>query len=133
MDLILIAIGLGYLQTGSNLLQRDLSGSALNRPLYANGSASPPPLYAIAILAWPLIRLTRRPYGSSPLRSLIYGGLEWLAMAILSGFLMFGASLFTASTINQALVVLGASAFVPAGSWGESGERAVWTMSRPTS
>jgi hypothetical protein len=131
MDLILFAIGLGYLQTGSNLLQPDLSGSALNRPLYANGSASPLPHYAI--LAWPLIRLARRPYGTSPLRTLIYVVMEWLFMAIMSAFLMFGVSLFTASTINQALVVLGAYAFVPAGSWGESGERAVWTMSRPTS
>jgi hypothetical protein len=118
MDLILIAIGLGYLQTGSNLLQRDLSGSALNRPLYANGSASPLPHYAIAVLAWPLIRLVRRPYGSSPLRTLIYCSLEWLFMAILSGFLMLGVGLFTASTINQALVLLGAYAFVLAGRLG---------------
>jgi hypothetical protein len=59
MALILFAIGLGYLQAGSNLLQRDMSGSALNRPLYANGSASPLPHYAIAVLAWPLIRMYR--------------------------------------------------------------------------
>jgi hypothetical protein len=37
MDLILFAIGLGYLQAGSNLLQRDLNDPALHRPFYANG------------------------------------------------------------------------------------------------
>jgi hypothetical protein len=74
--------------------------------------------YAIVILAWPLIRLARRPYGSSPLRALIYGGLELLLLAILSGFLMLGVGLFTASTINQVLVVLGAYAFVLAGKFG---------------
>jgi hypothetical protein len=125
MDLILFAIGLGYLQTGSNLLQRDLSGLALNRPLYANGSASPLPHYAIAILAWPIVRLARRPYGSSPIRTLIYCSLEWLAMAILSGFLMFGVRLFTASTINQALVALGGYAFVLAGKLGGVVKRAL--------
>jgi hypothetical protein len=118
MALILFAIGLGYLQAGSNLLQRDMSGSALNRPLYANGGASPLPHYAIAILAWRLIRLAHRPRGSSPLRTLIYCALEWLLLAILSGFLMHGVGLFTTSTISQALVVLGLYAFVLAGKLG---------------
>jgi hypothetical protein len=62
MALILFAIGLGYLQAGSNLLQRDMSGSALNRPLYANGSASPLPHYTIAILA-----MATDPAGAPPL------------------------------------------------------------------
>jgi hypothetical protein len=118
MELVLFAIGLGYLQTGSNMLQRDLSGSTLNRPLYANGSASPLPNYAIAILAWPIVRLARRPYGTSPLRTLIYCALEWAAMAILSGFLMLGVGLFTDNIVNQALVVLGGYAFVLAGKLG---------------
>jgi hypothetical protein len=118
MDLILLAIGLGYLQAGSNLLQRDLSGPVMNRPFYADGKASPLPHYAIAILAWPLIRLARRPYGSSPLRTLAYCALEWVAMAILSALLMRFVDLFTASTINQGLVVLGGYAFVLAGKLG---------------
>jgi hypothetical protein len=36
MGLILFAIGLGYLQAESNLLQRDLSGPALTRPFYTS-------------------------------------------------------------------------------------------------
>jgi hypothetical protein len=87
-----------------------LSDPVLSRPFSSNGDASPLPHYAIAILAWPLIRIARRPMNTSPLRTLIYCALEWLAMAILSGFLMLGVSLFTTSTINQALAVLGADA-----------------------
>jgi hypothetical protein len=56
---------------------------------------------------------------SSPLRTLIYCALEWLAMAILSLALMLFIGVFTASTINQALVVLGGYAFVLAGKLGE--------------
>jgi hypothetical protein len=118
MDLILFAISLGYLQTGSSMLQRDLSGSVLNRPLHANNNASPLPHYAIAILAWPIVRLARRRYGSSPLRTLIYCAMEWLAMAILSGFLMLSVGLLTDSNLNQALVVFGGYAFVLAGKLG---------------
>ena len=118
MDLILFAIGLGYLQAGSNLLQRDLSGSALHRPFYANEGASPLPHYAIAVLAWPIVRLARRPYGTSPLRPVIYCALEWLAMAVLSLILMRFVGLFTASTISQALVVFGGYMFVLAGRLG---------------
>jgi hypothetical protein len=118
MALILFAIGLGYLQTGRNMLQRDLSGSVLNRPLYAKGNASLLPHYAIAILAWPIVRLARRPYGTSPLGTLIYCALEWLAMIILSGFLLLGIGLFTDSILNQALVLLSGYAFVLAGKLG---------------
>jgi hypothetical protein len=118
MDLILFVIGLGYLQAGSNRLQRDLSGPALNRPLYANGNASSLPHYAIAILAWPIVRLARRRYGSSPLRTLIYCVMEWLFMAVLSGFLMLSVGLFTDNVVNQTLVVLGGYAFVLAGKLG---------------
>jgi hypothetical protein len=60
----------------------------------------------------------RRPYGTSPLRTLIYCGLEWTAMAILSLTLMRFVGLFMASTINQALVVLGFYAFMLAGKLG---------------
>jgi hypothetical protein len=74
--------------------------------------------YAIAILAWPIVRLARRPCGSSPLRTLIYCVMEWLAMAILSLALMLFIGLFTASAINQALVALGGYAFVLAGKLG---------------
>jgi hypothetical protein len=118
MDLILFAIGLGYLQAGSNLLQRDLCGPALHRPLYANGNASPLPHYAIAVLAWPIARLARRRINTSSLRTLIYCALEWLAMTVLSLALMLFIGLFTTSTINQALVVLGGYAFVLAGKLG---------------
>jgi hypothetical protein len=118
MNLILFAIGLGYLQAGSNLLQRDLCGPVLHRPFYANGSASPLPHYAMAVLAWPIVRLARRGYGTSPLRTLAYCALEWLAMAILSLALMLFIGLFTGSAINQALVVLGGYAFVLAGKLG---------------
>lgn len=43
-------------------------------------------------------------------------------MAIMSLILMRFVGLFTASTMNQALVVLGSYAFVLAGSWEGSGE-----------
>jgi hypothetical protein len=44
--------------------------------------------------------------------------LEWLAMTIFSAMLMLSVGLLTASTINQALVVLGGYAFVLAGKVG---------------
>jgi len=51
------------------------------------------------------------PHGESPIRTLIYCALEWLATAILSAFLILFLGLFKASTINQAPVVLGGYAF----------------------
>lgn len=88
------------------MLQRDLSGSVLNRPLFLNSGGPQLSHHAIAILAWPVVRVARRRYGSSPLRILIYCFFEWAAMAVLSGFLMLGVGLFTGSLVNQALILL---------------------------
>ena len=40
MDFILFAIGLGYLQAGSNQLRRDLCGGVLNQPLYRHSGTA---------------------------------------------------------------------------------------------
>ena len=55
---------------------------------------------------------------ASPLRTLIYCALEWIAMAIFSVILMLAIGLFTDNVVNQALVVLSLYAFVLAGKLG---------------
>ena len=112
MDFILFAVGLGYLQVESNLLQRDMSGAAMNRPLYMSSGASRFQHYAFTILLWPLIRLVHRPRGRSPLRTLGYCALELGFMAIISAMLMGAVSLLTGNVAAPALVVLVLYAFV---------------------
>ena len=107
MDFILFAVGLGYLQVGSNLLQRDMTGVAMNRPLYMSSGASQFQHYAFTILLWPLIRLAHRPRGSSPPRTLGYCAIQVGFIAIVSAMLMAAVSLLTGNVAAQALFVLG--------------------------
>ena len=115
MNFILFAIGLGYLQVGSNTLQRDMIGAAMNRPLYMSSGASLLQHYALAILRWPLLRLARRPRGSSPLCTLGYCAIEVGLMAIVSAMLMMAVSVFTGNVAAPALYVLALYALVLAG------------------
>ena len=116
MDFILFAIGLGYLQAGSNQLRRDLGGGVLNQPIYMHTGGARLPHYIFAILLWPTIRLARRSAGSSMLRTLSYYVIEWTFAAILSGVLMVAVGLFTDEVATRALVVLGLYGFMLAGS-----------------
>lgn len=115
MNFILFAVGLGYLQVGSNMLQGDMTSAAMNRPLYASSGASQLQHYAFTILLWPLIRLARCPRGSSPLRTLGYCAIEVGVMAVISAVLMAAVSLLTGNVAAQALYVLGLYALVLAG------------------
>ena len=115
MDFVLLALGLGYLQVGSNMLQRDMSGVAMNRPLYTSSGAAQFKHYAFTILLWLPIRLARRPRGSSLVRTLAYCAIELGFMAITSAVLMAAVSLFAGNVAAQALCVLGLYAFVLAG------------------
>lgn len=112
MDFIFFAIGLGYRQTGSNLLRRDLCSGVLNQPLYMHSGGARLPHHIFAALLWPTIRLARRSPRSSMLRTLTFCALEWAFAAILSGILMAAASLFTDEVANRALIVLGLYAFL---------------------
>jgi hypothetical protein len=69
-------------------------------------------------------RIARRPTNCWPLRTLVYCALKWLTLAILSLALLRFIGLFTASTINQALVEFRGYAFVMAGKSEENGEAA---------
>jgi hypothetical protein len=107
MDFVLVATGLGYLQAGSNLLQRDLGGTAMNRPLYMASGGAAPPHHIFAILLWPVIRVIRRGPGISPLRTLTFCALEWAFTTMLSAGLLFVTGLFSEELATQALIVLG--------------------------
>ena len=92
------------------LLQLDLNGPALSPPVLRKRgclAASAPCDHYSGVAADPH-RAPPDEHIVAPHADL--SRLEWLAMPILSGFLMLGVSLFTTSTINQALAVLGADA-----------------------
>ena len=112
MNFVLFAVGLGYLQVGSNMLQRDMSSAPMSRPFYMSSGTSQFQHYAFTILLWPLIRLAHRPRGSSALQTLGYCAIELGFMAIISAMLMAAVSLLTGNVAAQALVVLGLYAFV---------------------
>jgi hypothetical protein len=107
MDFVLVATALGYLKTGSNLLQRDLGGRAMDRPLYMASGSAALPHHIIAVMLWPVIRLVRRAPGISPLRTLVFCALEWAFMAVISAGLLLVAGLFSEGLMTQALIVLG--------------------------
>jgi len=117
-DFVLVAIGLGYLQAGSNLLQRDLSGSAMNRPLYMASGGAALPHHIFAALFWPVIRVVRRGPSISPLRTLTFCALEWAFTAILSAGLLFVAGLFSEELMTQVLIVLGVYGLMLVGTLG---------------
>ena len=107
MDFVLVTIGIGYLQAGSNQLRQDLSGAAMNRPLYMASGSAALPHHIIAVLLWPVIRVVRRQPEVSPLRTLAFCALEWALMAIISAGLLGAAGLFSEELMTQALIVLG--------------------------
>jgi hypothetical protein len=107
MEFILTATGLGYLKTGSNLLQRDLGGRAMDRPLYMASGGAALPHHIVAVLLWPVIRVVRGGAGITPLRTLAFCALEWAFMAMISAGLLFVAGLFSEELMMQALIVLG--------------------------
>ena len=116
MDFVLFAIGLGYLQAGSNQLRRDLGGGVLNQPIYMHAGRARLPHYIFAVLLWPTIRLVRRSAaGSSMLRTPSFCALEWAFAAILSGVLMVAVGLFPDKVATRVLVVLELYGFALAG------------------
>jgi hypothetical protein len=112
IDFVLVAIGLGYLKTGSNLLQRDLGGRAMNRPLYMTRGSAALPHHIVAILLWPVIRVMRRAPGISTMRTVVFCALEWAFMAMISAGLLAVAGLFVEEVMTQALIVLGLYGFL---------------------
>jgi hypothetical protein len=112
MDFILIAIGLGYLQAGSNQLRRDLGGGILSEPLYMHSGGARLPHYIFAILLWPTIRIARRSADNSLFPTLTFCALEWAFAAIPSGVLMVAAGLFTDEVATRALIALGLYGFM---------------------
>ncbi len=84
MDFFLMAVALGYLQTGTNHLNRDLTGGALNRPFYASAAGSKLPGYAFTLLLWPVLRFMRRAPGIPATRTLAFASIEWGFCTVLS-------------------------------------------------